>query len=779
MAPEQEGRWGEPFKLNNVAVHVNLLPSGKVLYWGRRENPNVAPTPQNMDEHKTRAFVWDPASKPGTPSIPTANNPLDMGGDEVNLFCSGHAFLPDGTLLIAGGHLTDGRGSNQACIYDPDTNKFHPKFPMNMGRWYPSVIALPDGRALVASGSFEGYHPNNIPQIWPYATGRENLHETPDDNLRAWIEATDPVAQWSLREGDVTPLYPRLHVAPWGSILAVGPQPRSWWFDLKDKDGNDISPNKNKVVGTWTNSGPKGDRLEGYRDYCPSIMYAPGKIMYIGGGLTGDRPEEPARPSNVVEFVDISKNSEKQPFEWTQMATSNMEFQRRQFNATILPDGSVLVTGGTNGSTFNDVEKPVRIPELWTPESNKWTKMAIEGFPRLYHGTALLLPSGQVLSAGGGEYLTDLKNCLTNAQLYNPPYLCKSGPRPAILNFPHVIVYGETFNIKIGTDPVSTSIPTLRGPTNGVSWIRLGSVTHCRNMSQSFTFLASTQNGANVSVAAPANSNISPPGHYMLFVLDQRGVPSVGRIIRIAPTLSPLPSPTKHKIVNPRVPPAPNSTPTLHKLSARTSAAPIPPPTIQPTLEEHSAQLAASQNRPPIVVGLTPLCPYGLGPCWGGAFDALRRISDVDVVAPIPSQADSLAFVYPHKRDLIPDIDVWRKELTQTINGSYDMRGIEMKLEGEVGKKGEEVVLAVAGAQELVLAPFTQGSQVKWDIERSAPKPVTGVEIGAYKRLVEGLKSKLGGGKVKVRATGTLQKKGAGKFALDVREFEFLDVALS
>ena len=98
-------------------------------------------------------------------------------------------------------------------------------------------------------------------------------------------------------------------------------------------------------------------------------------------------------------------------------------------NATILPDGTVFVNGGTSGGVFNDLTKPVQVPELWDPEKKTWTNMANEDVPRIYHSTSLLLPSGQVLSAGGGEYQNDTKtveavHCLTSAQLYDPPYLC-------------------------------------------------------------------------------------------------------------------------------------------------------------------------------------------------------------------------------------------------------------------------------------------------------------------------------------------------------------------
>jgi galactose oxidase len=164
--PELKGKWGDPFNLSNVAVHVSLPHNGKVLYWGRRKDPTVDPdlSNGNMDEHDTHAFVWDPA-KPAEKSIPVPGDPKtpDVSLKGTNLFCSGHAFLLDGTLLIAGGHDgADGKGAKAITTYHPSDNRFHFRGTTKLGRWYPSVLSLPDGRGLIVSGSDSGFNPTNI-----------------------------------------------------------------------------------------------------------------------------------------------------------------------------------------------------------------------------------------------------------------------------------------------------------------------------------------------------------------------------------------------------------------------------------------------------------------------------------------------------------------------------------------------------------------------------------------------------------------------------------------
>ena len=115
-----------------------------MLFWGRRDDPA-----SSMNEHSGTPHVWDPVTGP---SVATPQ-PRRADGTTVNLFCAGHAYLPDGRLLVAGGHLTDGDGIDYAGTYDHATNTWTPLPDMNGGRWYPTATSLADGRVLVISGS--------------------------------------------------------------------------------------------------------------------------------------------------------------------------------------------------------------------------------------------------------------------------------------------------------------------------------------------------------------------------------------------------------------------------------------------------------------------------------------------------------------------------------------------------------------------------------------------------------------------------------------------------
>jgi galactose oxidase len=109
-----------------------------------------------------------------------------------------------------------------------------------------------------------------------------------------------------------------------------------------------------------------------------------------------------------------------------------------------------------------------------------------------------------------------------NAELFSPPYRFK-GARPVITSAPSSVGYNEAFSVDT---PNGASIAQ-------VSLIRLGSVTHALDQNQRFNQLTFSENGGGLSIHSPANPNLAPPGHYLLFLVNDNGVPSVGKIIRI------------------------------------------------------------------------------------------------------------------------------------------------------------------------------------------------------------------------------------------------------
>src|SRR6185437_4715320 len=76
-------------------------------------------------------------------------------------------------------------------------------------------------------------------------------------------------------------------------------------------------------------------------------------------------------------------------------------FARRQHNGVVLPDGKIFIVGGSSAAGFDTSTSPVAPTEMWDPATGQFTVMASIAVYRGYHSTALLLPDGRVLSAGG------------------------------------------------------------------------------------------------------------------------------------------------------------------------------------------------------------------------------------------------------------------------------------------------------------------------------------------------------------------------------------------
>jgi NPCBM/NEW2 domain/Domain of unknown function (DUF1929)/Kelch motif len=448
------GRWDTPIAWPVVAVHASLLPNGKIITWNAGEQPTQV----------TKADLFDPVNGLHTP-VPV---------NTANLFCSGHTLLPDGRLLVVGGHLVNnGEGIAQTNLFDYRDNSWTRAQDMNAARWYPSVITLGSGEALVASGSITPNTFNEIPQVWGSQT-------------TGWRDLGGAQARLSY--------YPWIFQAPDGRVFNSGPSTAMGWMTTTGAGTEVYAGNRDAV---------------NYREYGSSVMYQPGKLLVLGGS-------DPPVASTVK--IDLNQNAKLE-------AGPNMGVARRQLNATILPDGTVLVTGGTSGTGFNNEASAVRSAELWNPSTNTFRTLSSMQVARIYHSTAVLQTDGRVLSMGGGLGGGGIDH--SDAEYFNPPYLFNpdgtTAARPSISSAPATIGYNQAFTLGT-TNATSISRVTL---------LRLTSVTHAFNMNQRFMDLGFSKASNGLSVTSPVNENIAPPGHYLLSILNGNGVPSVSKVVQI------------------------------------------------------------------------------------------------------------------------------------------------------------------------------------------------------------------------------------------------------
>jgi Domain of unknown function (DUF1929) len=499
--PTVEGEWSDviawganPFSAVE-AIHTFMLPTGKVMFW---------------QTWRESIGLWDPA----TGQFSAASFPLPAGMPPVsgfNPFCSGHAWLADGRLMVAGGHIENNVGLERANIYDPFTGIWANNVPSmpaapsgRDGRWYPSATTLGNGDILVLSGDMDGSGDTNpLPQIYEAATN-------------SWRDLPSALK--------VLPLYPRTFLSPDGRVVSLSGY--SDETELLDTSG----------AGSWTYL---EDTLDSnVHNYGSAVMYEAGKIANFGGGWI---------PTRNVSLLDL--NEQEPSWRYAGGGTDEppadspyvMAQPRRQNNATILADGSVLITGGSSlgGSGqfgFNDSSGQIALAEIWDPETEVITPVdSASSVYRGYHSTALLLPDGRVLVTGGnhdqplpggGTQYVEQKS----AEIYSPPYLFK-GDRPMVTSAPQSAEVGEVFFVE--TPDAASIIDALI--------VVPGAVTHAQNWTQRANHLdfAAVDGGLNITL--PSNPNAAPPGYYMLFLVNENGVPSIAEWLRAdvaAPSLT-------------------------------------------------------------------------------------------------------------------------------------------------------------------------------------------------------------------------------------------------
>jgi hypothetical protein len=468
--PAVLGKWSAVLPLPIVPIHSVLMPSGKIVSWDRGYNGTLDTTPQRIDPV---SWTVTPATHPG-----------------VELFCGGMTLRHDGKLLVAGGHLTaDSDGRITSFVYDEGTNVWTQLQDMNAGRWYPSLINLSNGDSVVLSGTYFAT-PGNAS-----TTTFNNLPQVIDGTTGTWRNLTSAVTNLSL--------YPMVHLAPNGMVIKTGTDNATAYLDTSGP-------------GNWI---PIANTFQTYRDYGNSVMYGPGKIILIGGSSS-----PPINTAQTINLFDATPS-------WS--STDSMSFARRQASSLLLPDGTILTTGGTSASGFNNITGAVFAAERWDPTSGHWTVMAGANVVRQYHSNTILIPDGRVVSLGGGHPGADHPDGSQspdnfNAEIYSPPYLFM-GPQPTVTAAPAAVAYGQSFTV---TTPDAASI-------TDVTLITPNAMTHSFDMNLRLlrpTYLISP---GLLTLTAPSDPNLCPPGYYQLFLLKS-GVPSVGRMIHIAPNQPPV-----------------------------------------------------------------------------------------------------------------------------------------------------------------------------------------------------------------------------------------------
>lgn len=476
--PASVGSWEMlPYPSGVFVVHAALLPTGKVLLWSGTAEVNLP----------KESRVWDPVT--GTMTAQTYSD---------DLFCAGHAQLPDGRILVNGGSSTAGSGIRSTSIFDPVGETWTKVRDMTYPRWYPTTLTLPDGRIFTFSGR-----------------GGESKIEIYDAAADTWTELA-PAAPRAID------IYPSLHVMPDGRIFYTGTRwagspawpspPITALFDPATVTWSDVDdhviPNRTEGTSVLLPAKAPSLMIHAHEDVPKKAKVRPSltRVLVVGG--SGDNPGE----SRSAEIIDLAGPAPA----WRRIADLNSS--RVNTNAVILPDGTVLVCAGIDGHKWSPTSASLAA-ELFDPEAETWTVLASMSVMRQYHSVSVLLPDGRVLSTGsvgpGGNN--------TTMEVFSPPYLYR-GPRPPVTSSPASVGYGVSFTV---TSPAACRI-------DRVALVRCTTTTHHTNTDQRYLRLDWHRQGhCELRVTSPTNAKVAPPGYYLLFLLDDCGVPSIGRFICI------------------------------------------------------------------------------------------------------------------------------------------------------------------------------------------------------------------------------------------------------
>jgi F5/8 type C domain/Domain of unknown function (DUF1929)/Glyoxal oxidase N-terminus len=468
----QVGQWSTlPNSVPINPIHVALLPNGKVL---------VVAGSGNCPPFQSGCPAGAPYGPSNNSGAALYNPPGTFTRFTVSwdMFCNGMVLLPDGRLFIDGGTIQYDPfyGSPRTSIFDPATNTFTDAQNMAHGRWYPTVTTLGDGRVMTFSGLDETGNTNTAVEIYTVGSG--------------WSQEYD--AGWT------PPLYPWMHLLPNGKVFYSGPGSSSALFDPS--------------MLTWTLN-VATTKYGGFRSYGSSVLlpltpannYRP-KVMILGGN-------NPA--TATTEIIDLGAATPTWQF------GPNMSQPRIEMNAVILPNGKVLAMGG---SRFDEDPGTRSLnADLYNPATNTFSSAGANAFARLYHSVALLLPDATVWLAGGNPVRGQYEQRM---EIYKPAYLFQANGtaaiRPSISSAPNSISWGNPFTVQT---PDAANIAS-------VVLVRNGAATHAFDMDQRLVGLSFTA-GSGLTVMAPPNGNIAPPGYYMLFILNSSGVPSIATFVRL------------------------------------------------------------------------------------------------------------------------------------------------------------------------------------------------------------------------------------------------------
>ncbi|KAH9271380.1 hypothetical protein BASA83_006472 [Batrachochytrium salamandrivorans] len=541
------GVWSPSGSAGVTCIHTMLLPNSK-LVCNERPHTFYPTNPNTNGMVSTEIDLLNGASIASFAPWVSKFTPLAV---DTSPFCGGHSIMANGSILQIGGDstgiLSDGTtniypdGRRGRRIYNPCTTgqpdcvgQWVTLPDMSTERWYPTVATLADGSQIIIGGITYNIDYNRLNssennptyEYWPPKAG-------------AWPR-TLPILSWAFP----FMLYPMVFTMPSERV-----------FLFVSNKTVIIDPKTDQLSYTVPDM-PALDHMPWVYPYAPTMTVMPMTIknnFQFTLQICGGSKKSSFGASSMCWRINPDDTNPV----WTRV--DDLPTPRVMVDSIILPDGKVLYVngagGGVSGGDAGFVENaynPVMAPDLYDPEApagKQFTTLAPATNYRLYHSGVVLLESGHVITTGSemdnyDDYWTANKtecrpyNVLTynptckqpfnyNLERFAPPYLqaAEKLGRPVISTIPPSITHKSTFIIG-----VSSPVKDIAR----VTFIRYTTTTHQTNTDQRFIELKILYTSdSSIVVQAPDLPGQAPPGNWMLFLLDNNGIPSVAKTVNL------------------------------------------------------------------------------------------------------------------------------------------------------------------------------------------------------------------------------------------------------
>jgi N-acetylneuraminic acid mutarotase len=383
--------------------------------------------------------------------------------------------LPNGKVLAAGGY---GGNFARAELYDPSSGTWQLTGNLNNPRYEHTATLLLNGQVLVAGGQISAAI--NSSELYDPATG-------------SW--ATNFPLKMARFRHTATLL-------PNGQVLVTGgfgPVVVTNTAELYNPFNGTWSLINHMAVSRWEHT---------------ATLLPNGKVLVAGGSTNGSSADVTAS----TELFDPATGT------WT--PTGSLSTGRSLHQATLLPNGKVLVSGGMDRN-----DEVLALTELYDPVSGTWAPGPLLNSNR-YWFSATLLASGQVLIAGGINGGT-ASSALAAAELYDSGLGFSAAWQPRIETCTSPLNLGTTLQLtglKFRGQTEGSGGNDFQNSSSDCPVVQLRSIE-----SQQTVFLSSTNWSTNSYISLPVTN--FPPG-YALATVFVNGIYSSSAILLLAPTPS-------------------------------------------------------------------------------------------------------------------------------------------------------------------------------------------------------------------------------------------------